>query len=132
LLRGLLIDAVRNRQTLALVTRDNKVYVGFVISSPTLSPAEEYFKFLPTLSGYRDPEDRRFNFTTPYEIVARLLAGDGPVANYTEDDLEEFEVVLPYKEVLSARIFDEAVYQAYFQGTIPSGAPAPGSGKKIL
>jgi len=129
LLRGLLIDALRNRQTLALVLRDNKIYVGFVFSSPTLSPNEEYFKFLPTISGYRDPEERRFKFTTAYEIVAQLLADQGPVAGYAKDDLEEFEIILPYKEVLSARIFDEDVYQAYFQGTIPGKSNEPTSGE---
>ena len=107
----MLTEEVGTGRPIAVTLSDSKVYVGLVLSRPSLNPHEKYFRLLPTLSGYRD-ETRDLHLTTNY---ARLLE-----AIEREDDIlagyraEELQILLPLDQVASARLFDEDVFREVF------------------
>ena len=108
-LTKLFFAAAVTSQAVNLTMRHGKVYVGWITKLPTLDPDEEYVRLLPMISGYRDRYTREVRFTTDY-----------PYGEYDEPtspvDGEEFQVVLPIAKILSARLFDEEVYERFFAG----------------
>jgi hypothetical protein len=72
----------------------------------------ESVKILPVASGYRDNEDKRLKFTTAYSnIYERMLENHPSVAHVQPSD---FEIVIPYREIESANIFDPQIYNSFF------------------
>ncbi len=100
-----LLHYAQKKDLLISVTLDSrKWYVGWVAESPNLDPQELYFRLLPYRSGYRDKDTLRTVYTTLY--VGAL--GENA---FNQTDLI---ITLPLKDVKTANLFDEDLYNDYF------------------
>lgn len=109
----LLIDrAFQEESLIELSLHSRKTYIGLVPESGigTVSDSDADVVLIPMLSGYRKEDTLELVITTNY--VGVMLA-------YPEEnlgrDLRGFQVVIPLSEVVSARMFDLDVYQAFQQ-----------------
>lgn len=108
----ILADAGERRVPLMLTLANRKVYVGLVLSWPSLSTSEKYVRILPTISGYREDGSLGVKFTTVYSDVYDDLKKRG--------EKVPFGVVIPLDQVSSVSLFDIKVYMRYFESV---GAP---------
>ena len=127
----LLRKALRESKPILLTVKNGKVYLGFVTMNSSPAVAVESMHILPLRSGYRDGVDRRIHFTTDYrEVYSKILDGDPSVA---EIDPVDFEIVIPFREIESANLFNPSVYEQFFSkselllddaplGMLPPGA----------
>ena len=107
-----LLDAF-DRERLVMVTLKNeKVYVGRVQTVPRIGAAH-HLMLLPVLSGTRD-DRKRLDITTRYSVVLEALAEkDERLKDVGEED---FYVVLPVEEILTATPFNLDVWEKFFGG----------------
>lgn len=100
----LLLRAQKEKQLLSITLDNRKWYIGWVTESPNLDPQELYFRLLPYRSGYRDKDTLRTVYTTFY---------DGALSEgaFNQNDLI---ITLPLKDVKTANLFDEDLYNDYF------------------
>lgn len=83
-------------RTVGLTLTSGKVYAGWVMESPSLSPEDEYVSLLPLMSGHRDKETLKIEYDFPY-----------PLAKF-EALAEESDVVvaIPVSSIQSAHLLD--------------------------
>jgi hypothetical protein len=108
----LLRKALREIRPILLTVKNGKIYLGLVTHNSSTAVQVESVKILPFRSGYRDPATRRLVFTTDYTtIYEKILEKDDLVAHVNTDD---FEIVIPYREIESANLFDPEIYKTFF------------------
>jgi hypothetical protein len=100
-----------------LTLDNNKVYVGWVLRSPSLKLEDEYLSILPLASGYRDKDTLTTHLNVSYPVGDYMSAGGAL-------DPNDFTVVIPYASVKKANYFDVNVYAKYFSAQNP---PEPAS-----
>lgn len=111
-LHHLLYDLVGSGKAICVTLSDRKVYVGLVVQAPRLHPQEEYFELLPLRSGFRDKETGELRLLLDYSpLLHALRDGDPRLRRHGQDD---FLILLPFKEVVSARAFDPDIYAGTF------------------
>ena len=112
-----LLHRAQREDLLISVTLDNrKWYVGWVAEAPNLDPQELYFRLLPYKSGYRDKDDLTTFYTTFYD---RALSEK-------EISHRDLVITLPLKDVKTANLFSENLYDEYFaEPPPPSEDPPP-------
>jgi len=103
-------DAMSREMAVEITLESRKFYIGYVTSFPMPDSKNKHVTLLPLLSGFRDKDTLRFNFTTNY-FPARQLA------DFNANDLK---VVVPVDNIASARFFDASVYQRTFAQTSPA------------
>lgn len=108
-----LIHRAASRDVPVCVTMDNnKVYVGYVVTSADTSQELKSIGIIPLLSGYRKVPTRTVVFTTNYRA---LYGSDGhrapslpsPLSHATVAD---FEIALPTERIHSCNMFDFKAY----------------------
>ncbi len=108
----LLQDAAERAVPVSLTMANRKCYVGLVIAPPSIKYPQT--RILPTISGHRASEDMTLIFDTvywkAYEDIASRAARGEPIAV----DVEDFGIVLPVEQIVSANIFDNESYERYF------------------
>lgn len=115
-LTKLLHHAQKDNLLISVTLDTRKWYVGWVAESPNLDPQELYFRLLPFTSGYRDKDDLRTFRTTFY-------AG---ALSETPGTRQNLVVTLPLRDVKTASLFSEDLYNDYFEEPPePSDDPAP-------
>lgn len=80
-----------------------KVYIGYVVRTPSLTPEEQFVGILPVVSGYRDKDTLRMEITTNY----------GPVISSGATSAHDFEVTFALASIDSASLFDPAAYPLF-------------------
>lgn len=105
----LLKRALDETRYVAITLKNGKVYVGFVVRSFDPAYDRKYLVLLPAISGFRDDRTHQLTFTTDYTRVYQELENSPADASVTDD----FELVLPVSEVLSASYFDGNVYRRF-------------------
>lgn len=126
-LEKLLLRALEGSIPIMITIEHRKVYVGFVLSMPTLSERDRHAKLLPLKSGYRDSGDLRVHWTTDYAAVLEQLsreieaeaAGGDRVKNEVRDSVQDWQLfgtVLPLERMTSATLFDDGVYRRFADG----------------
>ena len=86
--------------------KNGKVYVGWPVSLPRPS-RDSYLSVLPLFSGYRNDE-QDITFTTEYWDIYQQRQDEGE-----EDMYRGFLLVLATEEIVSASLFDLAVYDRF-------------------
>ena len=111
-LERLFFRASNSQQLVLLTLKDFKVYVGHIrYLPPNATKSDEYIQILPWVSGYRDKDTHRLNLTTFYtDVYDRVLSG---IAKGDEEQLEKFIKVIPVAAVISANVFDPAIYSTF-------------------
>lgn len=97
--------------TLVELTMNNcKSYIGFARESGVAVQGESDAALIPLASGYRDKDTRELEITTEYaSVIERRIESDA-LPNVSFDD---FQVVLPTREIASARHFDVGAYELF-------------------
>jgi len=107
-LEMLLNKAINEQQDVAITLLNHKVYIGIVGKFyNVVSDQENFIEIIPFISGYRDPLNKKLNLTTSY--LDTLVNSDL--------EIEDFAIVIPTKQILSANIFDIEVFDKHFRQT---------------
>ena len=93
--------------------KSGKSYVGLVKESGVDVRVDCDVILIPIMSGYRETNTRELKFTTNYANV---------FSNW-EGNLDDFQVVLPATEIMSARHFDPGAYNYFREQEQERGAP---------
>lgn len=98
-----------------LSLKSGKSYIGFVLESGIARHGESDVALLPLKSGYRKEDTHELEITTNYAPVLWefLQNPESSGLNY-----EDFRIVIPMSEIVSARIFDPDVYELFQQRII--------------
>ncbi len=105
-LTKLLYRAQKENLLVSITLDTRKWYVGWVAESPNLDPQELYFRLLPFTSGYRDYNNLEAIRTNFYEDVL----------GHESMNLNDLYITLPLKDVKTANLFNENLYDEYFAG----------------
>ncbi len=98
-------------------TRSGKSYIGFPQSIPVHVHGDGDLGLLPVLSGYRTKKSRELVITTDYWPAFEASAKeDSRLAHLTADD---FRIVVPRREIVSARRFDLEAYKFFSESSGP-------------
>jgi hypothetical protein len=108
-LHHLLYDVVGTGKAVCVSLTDRKVYVGFAIDAPQLSPQEKFFGLLPLKSGYRDKDTLGIRWSVDYTPLLRELRDEDRRSGYSPGD---FVIIIPFTAVASARVFDPKISTA--------------------
>jgi len=87
----------------SITLTSKKVYIGYVLSIPNLSPEEQFVGLLPVVSGYRDKDTLRLVITTNY----------GPAIHAGVVPAHDFEVTLALASIESASLFDPNAFPLF-------------------
>lgn len=120
LIECLMHDVEGSRGFVELTLETRKSYVGWVANSGTATSNESDVSIVPIFSGYRDGE-HELKLTTSYIGAMLKVPPDG-------DDLyrfDQFELVIPKSQVVSARRFDVEVFAERFGRPLPEPASSP-------
>jgi hypothetical protein len=122
----LLITSARNLPVM-LTLASKKVYVGFSLEANASRGKKDWVRIEPLVSGYRN-DDQEFVDTTDYS----WLHASGSQQSFRRED---FDIIIPASEIVSAHAFDLGIYVQQFQGggvsstaTSDIGAQAGSSG----
>ncbi len=107
----LLHRAARKEKPVSVTLKSKKVYIGFVIQTPSLRRGEQYVSVLPLASGYRKSDSLDLVLTQDY---TRVYDKEG-------FDPSEFAVVFPLSQIESANLFEPSAYPLF--GVEPEQAP---------
>jgi hypothetical protein len=94
--------AATESRMVSITLASRKVYIGYVLRTPNLSPAEQFLGVLPVVSGYRDKDTLRLVITTNY----------GPAIN-AMGNKNDFEVTFALSSIESANLFDPIAYPLF-------------------
>ena len=101
----LLIDqSVDEVLPVELSLRSGKSYIGYVIKSQLARRSEVDIVIVPIASGYRKLESRELEITTHYSSI---------IYKFEKKKINDFRIVIPMSEVVSARLFDDEVYSNF-------------------
>ena len=110
---SLIIDqAILQIRFVEVSLASGKSYVGSPIQGTFGHRDDGDVAIIPVASGYRDDKTQDLVMTTNYAPTIRGLAGH---------ELADLKVAFPMRDIVSARLFDRALYVS-FQGT-PAGSP---------
>lgn len=114
----ILQHAADNETFVEVSVKSGKSYIGLVRESGISGRQREPdIALIPLASGYRDNVTRELRITRDYSN--RIFKFQRRPENIPGFTYEDFRVVLPMPEVISARIFDPRIFELSFE---PSGA----------
>ena len=105
LIECLLEDCLEQNALVELTMSNGKVYIGFPRESGLTVTGESDIAIVPLKSGYRDEQTKTLEITTNYAPTLHTLVYENRMLS-----LDDFQVVLPLKEVASARYHQENAY----------------------
>ena len=107
----LIAESIADQKLVELSLKSGKSYIGLALESGIeRQQSEPDVALIPMLSGYRDKETRELAITTDYPLVIeRALESWG--LNY-----EDFRIVVPMSEIVSARLFFPEAYELFREG----------------
>ena len=114
LIECLMHDSNDSRSFVELTLETGKSFVGLVAESGVATPNESDVSIIPIFSGYRDCK-HRLQLTTSYRAAILKVPPE-------DDNLYQFEVVLPKSQTVFARRFDVEVFAELFGRPLPEPA----------
>lgn len=112
LIEQLMAEAIERQILVQLSLKSGKVYVGLGLASALAGPDALEISLIPLASGYRAAGTQTMHLTTYYAPVLEQIP-----KHLTDED---FRVVIPLTEVVSARLFDLETYLAFQAGESPA------------
>ena len=108
----LLLDSLAKSRMVEVTLRSNKAYVGYAQDTGiTTHRIDPDIALIPMASGYRDKETRELELTTFYgPRIAGFLKTQGKGSSWK---FQDFQVAIPFSEIISARLFDPTVYEMF-------------------
>ncbi|WP_273452541.1 hypothetical protein [Nevskia ramosa] len=120
----LLLRSVERTMPIQVTLTTRKVYIGDVVELVEPQNERKTLRLLPLISGYRDENDFSIVFTTSYtDVYARVLAPvEDVVAGEPALRIEDFEIVVQLRDVISINLFDFDTYLQFSQDGGETGA----------
>ena len=116
----LIAESMERGNLIELSLRGGKSYIGIALVSGIEKHIDSDVSLVPLFSGYRDKATQELIITTEYASVIReSLAGNPPIP------FQDFQVVIPMSEIVSARTF---IPEAYERFRAAAGEPPYGAG----
>ena len=110
LIEVLLYDAIEGRWFMELTLESRKSYVGLPVRIENVASAEALaIQLVPVFSGYRTGEAQELYLTRYYGDDISPLADDATIEQKGLAP-RDLRVVIPLRQVVSARLFDPEVY----------------------
>jgi hypothetical protein len=106
----LLNQVARRGQMVAVTLRNRKVYIGYVLTTPSLNPSDIFVRIYPVRSGHRDKTTLCFEMTTNYVPVQSRQG-------------ELLFVVIPLGDIEVVNPFDSEVYSEHFAHAMEAQTP---------
>ena len=104
----ILSDSIDHQVQVELSLRSGKSYIGFPVESGIGLHGETDISLIPMLSGFRDRDTQELRITTNYApVILRMQERE------LEMGVEDFQVVIPISEIVSARIFLPEAYELF-------------------
>ena len=126
LIELLLAESTERQAFVELTLRSGKSYIGLALNSGLQAHDESDIALIPLASGYRDPDTQELEITTYYapvidEWLEELEEENERPAPRQEmeprlENLEDFRIIVPMSELVSARLFDLDVYERFRDG----------------
>ncbi len=113
----LIAESIEEAKLVEISLRSGKSYIGFALVSGIERSGESDVTLIPMASGYRNNETRELEITTNYAPVIRESIQESSDIVY-----EDFRIVIPRSEIVSARIFDSTAYKR-FAGLVIEATP---------
>ena len=108
----LLLAESESREMLVEISlRTRKSYIGYVLRNATEDVNGADISIVPLWSGYRKEDTQELKITTDY--VSALLGHLEEENDFTDFVNEDFRVVVPMSEVVSARLFRPDLYKMF-------------------
>ena len=106
LIELLIAQSIENQKLIEVSLRNRKSYVGIGIVSgiETIDKDNADIKLLPLASGYRDEHTQELFITENYAEVLQ---------EHTYLRYDDFCIVIPISEIVSARVFDPDAYTVF-------------------
>ena len=101
-------ESIDDQRQVELSLRSGKSYIGFAIESGIGLYGETDVSLIPMLSGFRDRDTQELRITTNYAPVILQMQ-----ERELEMGVEDFQVVIPISEIVSARIFLPEAYELF-------------------
>ena len=119
LIELLISESIYDQHLVELSLRSGKSYIGLALQSGRERHGDSDVELVPLVSGYRDIDTQELVITTNYsEAIEQSLESES--IRY-----EDFRVVVPRLEIISARIFDPDAYQLFQQIGLDWMVPPP-------
>ena len=107
----LISDAVRNQSPVEISLRSRKLYIGFVMGEYGTRQSDLAVSLIPVYSGHRTEDNLNLVIDIDYEhTLGRFVEEE---SQWRHRSPEDFRVVIPVGEIVSARLFDASVYRAF-------------------
>ena len=103
-------EAMQSDRSVMLTLSDRKFYVGYVVLDQNFRSEMPYITLVPSASGYREKDTLVIKWTVSYAAVHYDI-GTEQILNTKED----FAVLVPISQIVSARLFDYEAYDKYFE-----------------
>ena len=111
LIELLLDESVERQVHVELSLRSGKSYIGLALKTGLGVNSESDVAIIPMLSGYRSHDTHELKITTDYTpVILNFLKHGDPGFGLAYED---FRVIVPLAEVVSARLFDEDLYRRF-------------------
>lgn len=106
----LMAESLSRGEFVELSLRSRKSYIGFALESGIKrQQGEPDVSLIPVASGYRREDDQELEITTLYAAVIEQSLEEEP--SHISD--EDFRVVIPISEIVSARLFFPEAYELF-------------------
>ena len=107
----LIAESLDRGKLVELSLRSGKSYVGFALRSKMTRRAESDVAIIPIASGYRNKDTQELEITTNYApVIQECLEDESDASDLINED---FRVVIPRSEIISARLFLLEAYQRF-------------------
>ncbi len=102
----LIAKSIETQKLIELSLRNRKSYIGLGIVSgiETIDKDKADIELLPMASGYRDERTQELFVTENYAEV---------LEQHTYQQYDDFRIVIPMSEIVSARVFDPDAYTVF-------------------
>ena len=119
-------EAMGRGSLLELTLQSGKTYIGFVLDRWAVSGENACVALVPVLSGYRDKETHELVITTNYASILREIGAsvddDSTESSFPHLSVKDLQIVLPSREIASARLFDMGVHDHFLKSAQTRGA----------
>lgn len=111
LIELLIAESIEEQRLIELSLRNGKSYIGFALESGITRQGESDIALIPIASGYRNKDTQELEITTNYAPVVRES-----LETMSELEFNDFRIVLPMAEIISARVFHPQAYGRFRRG----------------
>ena len=113
LIELLISESIEEQKLIEVSLRTGKSYIGFALESGMTRRGEADIALIPVASGHRNKDTQKLEITENYAPVIQQFLNLEEASRPPDLVYEDFQIVLPISEIVSARFFYFEVYKAF-------------------